>query len=255
MKKMSLLTMAIAMVTLAGSAMAYPSLMGPTGGANMPLADTVGAGKFQVAVDYVAAKDFPFKDAIPMRVLYGVADSVELGASFVKQDTEAPGISLDSWSINGKWVTPLELGDAKLAIGGIYEKTSDINLTMTQFYLVITKPLTTDDKAPVKVRGSVGANWTKASFDFGPLGSVDANKIRPFLDLDLAFGEGYNLTAEYQFKNKWFDIKPLSSLVLRKSINSNWAFQLGVSNAMLGGFAAGPRYYILGGLNYTFGGK
>lgn len=96
MKQLIVLGIAVA---LACAVQAYPTLTGPTGLATLPTAAVAPAGQLQLAADYY---DTEIESTIPVRVLYGIGDNFEIGATYVS-------FELNGWGINGKWLTPLTL--------------------------------------------------------------------------------------------------------------------------------------------------
>ena len=118
MKKLFILGFAAA---LACAAYAYPTLVtGQTGLITVPTAAVAPAGQFQVAMDWFYT--FADDDAIiPIRVLYGINNQFEIGASFLT----AEGSDSDAFGINAKYVLPFALGDADWAVGAAFIDPED----------------------------------------------------------------------------------------------------------------------------------
>ena len=282
MKKLTL-TLAIALFALAGTAFAYPSLLGPTGGANLPNAVVVAPGVFCIAADFVNANDtFPVASGtisgVPavvnetndnignFRLLYGVMQNLEIGASYIHQNAHLQAVNastganigdsvsanLSNWGVNAKYVLPKLFLDSDLGLGVVYMGFNDDSgvKDISQLYAVATKSLTPEDAA-VAVRGSLGVNWSNAELT-DAAGGGSTNAFRPFIDVDLAFANKLNLTAEYQLKNDDFDTDAMASIVARYPITDSLAAELGFSNAVRG-VAGSDRYNLLVGVNYKFG--
>jgi hypothetical protein len=77
--------------------------------------------------------------------------------------------------------------------------------------------------------------------------------FRPFIDVDLAFANGLNITAEYQTKDD-IESKALSSLIARYPLTKQRTLlgEIGLTNA-INGIAGGKSHQLVAGLNYTFG--
>ena len=242
MKKVLVLSL-VALVIAAGAVCAYPSLLGPTGGANLPVANVAAEGQWSVAVDYFNQSSDGVDAAIPVRVLYGIGNNFEVGAMYTLQNTDGSD-SLDTWGINGKFLTASVLGGFNWSVGGVYENISDIDLTAFQAYLVGTRVLVEGTETSPAIRGTVGLNWTKVDYDDG-----DTDAFRPFVNVDLGFKGGTNVTAEYQFKNSDIDDDALASIVIRHPFTPNWSGQIGFTNGFRG-ISGSDDFDLLIGVNY-----
>lgn len=206
MKKV--LTLGLTIAACAVAAYAYPTLAGPTGYGVLPTADVVGAGVLNIAADYYDSDD----STVPIRVVYGIADNFELGASYRSGDqnvfsatefdgpdsyTESIRIS-DMWGINGKWATGLTPLGFDWSLGAQYLQ-GDLNafssLTLegdtfseeldfgdysaTQLYFVGTRNFTDMFACPPDtiVRGTIGVNWTKIDADVDDLFEEEIGEI------------------------------------------------------------------------------
>jgi len=117
MKKLLILGIALA---LACAAYAYPTLSGPTGLVTVPTAAVAPAGQFQASMDWWYI--FNDNDAvIPIRVLYGINDQLEVGAAFFT----AEGSDSDAFGVNAKYVLPFGAGDAEWAVGASFIDPDD----------------------------------------------------------------------------------------------------------------------------------
>lgn len=246
MKKLMFIGMVIALLAITGAAFAYPSLLGPTGGANLPVANVVPAGQWNVALDWFNQSSDGVDSATSFRVLYGLGDTLEFGAVYTKQGTNSD-IDLDTWGLNAKFLTPLTLADFAWSLGATYQKFNDSALDDAKFYqlyFVGTRVLSEGSEEAPAVRGTVGVNWTE--FDFA---GFKTDAFRPFVDVDFAFKTGTNVTLEYQFENSDLDAEALSSIVVRHPINENWSAQIGFSNGSRG-VVGGDNHDLLIGVNY-----
>ena len=237
MKKLFTLGIALA---FACAAYAYPTLTGPTGLANLPTAGIVGAGGFNVAVDYY---DMDGEEAIPIRLLYGLNDTVELGASYWMQD------GVDAFMLNAKWVTPLTLLDMPWALGLQYADF-DFDGTATQFYFVGTRPLLEGDDTMPAINGTFGVNWTMYEED-DALDDEDA--FRFFLGFDATFANNLMLALEYQTKSSDLDEDALWSLLARYPFTETITGQIGYTNGF-GGVIGLDDSNLFAGVNFAWGG-
>ena len=212
MKKLLILGM---LAALACAAYAYPTLGGPTGLVTVPDATVVPTGQLQIAVDWWNLES---DDAIiPLRLLYGVNDSLELGATFTT--SEATG-SDDVWSINAKFVTPLQLADSTMAVGASYAQDGDDVLTV---YGALSKEFNEN------FAGTAALQWDDATEDFmlgiGGKATLDNGLILVGEYVNAMPGAAVNFAARY----------PLTDALTA---------QIGVINALDS---------VTIGLNYAFG--
>jgi len=156
MKKLLLIGMA---ALLSSAALAYPTLMGPTGLVVMPTAVVVAPGAVDIAADYTFLTQSR-KDAdrpIPVRLEWGLVRNFEVGAAY---DYIRGQHTLD---LNAKWVTPFDLLGTKLAVGAMYERVrgagNDAAVTPTDrnAYLVDTFKLF--HEGGVVFHGNVGLTY------------------------------------------------------------------------------------------------
>ena len=254
MKKVLTLGLAVALVAAAGAAMAYPSLLGPTGGTNLPTAKVVKQGTLAVAYDYfandmtVAGLDMDATSAF--RLLYGVTDKAELGITYNTQEVSlvggGPSTDFDNWGLNDKYNFAAEDADFEPAAGVVYQDYNDADFSVTQLYLVGSK-LFRAGEGGTSFRGSLGVNWTKVNFS----GAGDTDAFRPYINLDFGFSNGLTLTGELQLKDSDIDDDPLTSLVLRYPFSKGLAAQLGISNEFRG-VAGGPDHSLTFGITWNY---
>lgn len=263
MKRILSVGMAGLLLAIAGAALAYPSLLGPTGGTNLPTANVIGEGKFDFAFDWFNQKvketydvggtpvEFKTNAAKVFRVLYGFAPNLEGGLGYTSQKLTAEGggdyesISLDNWNLNIKYLTPLTLGEAAWSVGAVYEKFKEDLGKTWQIYFVGTKVFQPATDLSPGVRGSLGVNYSKSQ------NGESVSAVRPFVAIDLAFRKGLSFTAEYQLKDSDFDEKALMSVALRYPFTPELTGQIGFSNGFRG-VSGSDKYDLLVGVKYTF---
>lgn len=169
MKKV--LSLGLAIVALA-AAYAYPTLAGPTGLGVLPTADVVGAGQWDLAVDYYSNdggnSDNNFDSGtVPIRLLYGLGNQFEIGASYRAGTQFVDGGYFDTfdefgnpvtfegdrgirnmWGINAKWLTGLDLAGFCWSLGAQYLQGD------TELDGLVIPPVEVSD--PVAFEGSTG---------------------------------------------------------------------------------------------------
>ncbi len=256
MKRILTVGVAVALVAAAGAAMAYPSLLGPTGGTNLPTAKIAKQGTLNFAYDLYANEVTWGNDKVgntsAFRLLYGLSDKAEVGFTYNNEDYSYfdgaawHSSSFDNWGLNAKVNFAQEGSDLEPAAGVVYQDYNDADTTVTQLYLVGSK-LFRPGEGGTSFRGSLGVNWTKV--DFGAGGDTDA--LRPYINLDFGFSNGLTLTGEYQLKNDDIDDDALMSLVLRYPISKGLNVQVGTSNAFRG-IAGGPDQNLTFGVNWNY---
>jgi len=108
-------------LALALTALAYPTLSGPTGLLTVPTAAVAPGGQFQLAADlqYVDGTD----ELVPLRALYGIGEKFEVGFTYLPEVNDAN----DTWGVNGKYVLPYTLGGAAWAIGAAYSDSDNVS--------------------------------------------------------------------------------------------------------------------------------
>ena len=253
----TLLTLGIALA-LTCAAQAYPTLTGPTGLATLPTAAVAQAGQFQLAADYY---DTEGDSTIPVRLLYGIGDSFEIGATYVSSE-------INGWGINGKWLTPLTLGGFNWALGAQYltysddiediEGTIELEVNGMQVYFVGTRMLMDPDVDAIGLNGTLGANWTKVELDVEGFINEDESAFRLFGGLDATFANRLTLAAELQMEEEDIaDTDMLWSIVARYPFSDAIAVQIGYTNASMIGFATGfnggSESNLFAGLTFGWG--
>jgi len=229
---------------------AYPTLSGPSGQAVIPTAMTAGPG-FTVAADYHNVGD---GNVIPIRVLFGLGDNIELGALYAVLDDAAPfGLDLDNpWGVNAKWKFAQFLG-GDAAVGAQYITApftiglTDFDGTVTQAYFAWTRNFGLGDTQNLGF--SWGANWTEIDPDV--IDKID--DIRFFAGLDLALSERLSVLVDYQTKSSdLLDARALSAVTARVMLTPMIDVQFGSTNAF--GPIATDDHEFFAGLAFKFGG-
>lgn len=229
---------------------AYPTLSGPSGQAVIPTATTAGPG-FTVAADF---HNLDSGSAIPVRVLFGFGDKLEVGALYAfLDDATLVGLDLDNpWGVNAKYAFA-DLFGGKAAVGGEYITESftlgeaDFDGTVTQAYVAWTRPFALGEVQKLGV--TVGANWTQIDPDV--IDKID--DIRYFAGLDLALSDRIAVLADYQTRSSdLFDAKAMSAITARIALTQMIDLQFGSTNAF--GPIAGEDHNFFAGLAVKFGG-
>lgn len=267
---------AVILLMLAGAAFAYPSLLGPTGGANLPVAGVIGKGKIALAADYYQTSETivnenaqtkttsEFSNTYPMRLLYGLTENIEVGVRFDSQDLETTTLdktvsntsksnsSFNTWSVFAKYLLPVEPFGFAIAPGAVYSDIADTEQTFWQLFLVGSRVLYDNSARGTVLRGSLGANYTRE--DSGSA-AKNPSAFRGYLDLDLTLANKLNITGEYQTKDTDLDVDPLTTLVVRYPLSNVISVELGTTNAGRGGLKMSSEHNLFAGVNCTFGGQ
>lgn len=231
-----------AALALTVSAMAYPTLTGPTGQAVIPTAMTAGSG-FTIAADYQNLTGEG--DGIPIRALLGIGQNLEIGVLYEIFNDES-GLD-NAMGANAKFALGNILG-GRTAIGAQFirlETDFDDTLEVIQAYLAWTRRMAIGDEQALAL--TLGANWTQADFDGD---SIDDTRF--FAGLDLALSERLNVLIDYQTASSEFEEDPISAVTARIALNRMLALQVGTTNA-LGPIGLDEHNFFIG-LNARFGG-
>ena len=235
----------------AGTCWAYPSLLGPTGGVNLPVADTVGQGRVEIGMDLLSnstTSDYYTSDVLATRMLFGVSPNAEIGVSYHAQsasdnfDNDYFNNDQSFWGVNAKYVWPQEGTGTSFAIGGVYQQYSeDDTANVFQAYGVASQVFSHTSPTALGCRGSLGVNW-----------STDSNgdsAVRPFAILDLGFHGGVHLSGEYQARNSTFgDDQPIASAIMRIPLNPMRTVvgDIGLTNAYQGVYGDNKQHVMIG---------
>ena len=226
----------------AGAAFANPSLLGPTGGVNLPTADVAGLSELDIALDYQDVNDAGMEEAYPLRLVYGVSENTEIGFDFAKQDD-----NLDSWGLNAKFATPVTLGGFNWSGGIVYKQLNDGDEDGYGLYWVGSRLINEPAEGTPAARMSLGVSY----IDADTLGDA----FRPFVAVDFEFSNGASVIAEYQFKDSELDDEAMGAIALRYPFSEGFTGQVGFTNGMRGvggmddyDFFVGVDFNVAGGL-------
>ncbi len=231
------LVVACAAAVLASSvAGAAPSHLGPTGIVGTPTADVVGAGAYDVAIDYVKWHvPGGHLTCWPVRVVAGVSENVELGIGYSKWKGGSFSMKIVPVHVKAVLVSESETSPA-VAVGiGYGEFKGFPPLTTTTCYLVATKTLSQADEEYADVggargtlRGSFGLMYNRYSH------ATCDSATKPFANLEYQMpGGATTLGVEYKVKEGLGVSRrnAVSSIVLRHMLTPNVWAQVGLTNA------------------------
>jgi len=228
-----LLFLALALM-LACASFALPSLFSYTGTTAQPTAAVVPVNQMQLAADWVNFDPA----AYPLRAVYGLKDGWELGVGYTPQS------ALDAWNVGSKWQVPFAPFGAQTALGAVYFKINEQDLSVTQLYFVGSKPLIEAGEISPAISANLGVNWTQIDED----GDRDS-EVREFASLELAFPNQLTLSGELQTRSS-IDSESLWGV----KATYPWTPTLTVEAGVVNGFTAGSDnvdFFL--GLAYTFG--
>lgn len=226
-------------VALASVTFAYPTLTGPTGLATLPTAAVAPAGQIDLAADYYNTSKGPVENTFPARVTLGVVDSWEIGAAYLFQK------NANTWDLNTKFATPLNLGGFGIAVGAQYAQAdlTGPNDTISQVYVSAGRTLTTGNETVPGIGLTLGANWTKDKL-------IDNSAIRGYVGLEAALMNNLSLNAEYQTKSNKLEGDALWSVAGRLAMSQTLGFQVGWTN---GPFFGGADHNLFAGVDLAWG--
>lgn len=244
-----------AALALAVSAMAYPTLSGPTGQAVIPTGYTAGSG-FTVAADW---QDLEEGSAIPLRVLFGLGSNAELGAAYTIFDdatldgVDDGGVELDNaWNVNGKFAVGRFLG-GQGALGAqwsTFDTNVDFGVDFLQAYFAWTGCFDPTGIGRPNTSLTWGVNWTQADPDVGDT----SDAFRFFAGVGFGLTDKLALLAEYQTEDEdVFDTDPISAITARYWLSRTTGLQVGYTNA-LGGMIGTDNHNLFAGLTFGLGG-
>jgi hypothetical protein len=225
-------------------ALAYPTLIGPTGQAVIPTAE-IAPAFLTVAGDY---RNLPAGTSFPVRALVTPLSSLEVGALYDPYDDEA--LLEEAWSANAK-IQALEIFGGETAVGAIFRRETDradFDTDYWQGYFAWTSDFDREfDTTNIVL--TWGVNWTQLEFANG----VSEEAVRGFAGLRLLFANGVTLAGEYQTKaSDLGDADPLTSAVIRVHLGENFALEVGTTNAI--GLVTESTHRLFAGAEFTFGG-
>jgi|GEM_PF-2269471 len=238
-----------------GTAFGYPALIGPTGLAATPTANSASSGSLLVAGTFYNTEDsdLAMDNSLAARAVFGLLLSLEVGAAFWRAGID--GADVDTASANAKIALPISLIGGKTALGAVLASTNPPigpDVTTTYIYVANTRSLLGIPGGAQVFSLTLGANWTQ--FEDGA--SVD--DIRGFAGFEFAILDRLSLAAEYQSESGDLgDADPLTSVVGRMVLNDNFYLEAGVTNAdpLSGCFTATSEHNLFASLIYGWGKK
>lgn len=250
MRKLLLLTCLVTlMVGLAGPALAYPTLVGPTGIVQLPTADKLPAGAFDLAFDWTKIGIDGDVTLFPVRLVAGITDRAELGVIWARAENSGSGNVIGA---NGKILLLREpISGVSVAAGALVDVLSDDDVfgeirdvTVIQAYAVASKDLSAPLGLAGKARlsGHLGLMFTKVKD-----GSIDESSIRPYIGAEITAPEGGSVAVEFRAKDSDIDRSAVWSVVARYPFAQAFTVQAGVVNL----FGASGHKLTLG-VNYRF---
>ncbi|MFB3883049.1 MAG: hypothetical protein ACE149_17415 [Armatimonadota bacterium] len=248
----------------AGSALAVPSLAGPTGLVMLPTAEiapadlwqvTVGHRSFDVAAMYGGGDSDVSTWAFSL--LKGVADDAELWVAFQRV---TDGTDSDLWEYGGKYQLSENLfprmallGGAKVSVGAslgrwsnavgmgalsMYEEGEGAfggDVETLRAYLVASKQLVPEytgewvwgtDALGTRIVASAGVMYLRVDAEEAGADSL----IRPFLGLQVFGRRNLELCAEYRLKDSDLEDDNVFSVAVRKPFGNATIFEAGLTN-------------------------
>lgn len=204
------------------AARAYPNLNATSGIMAVPTAIVVPAGDAMWAADVLFQED----TTVNGRVVFGLAERLEVGAGFIAGEDTAFGL-------NAKYRLPAMIAGFAWAAGitGIFGDDIDEGM---QIYATGTRPFEFGDG--MTLLGTLGVNFT----------DVDtASAVRPFIGGQLQLGGGTEINGEFVFETGDFD-ESITSLFVRHRFSDRIVGQVGFTNAF--GFTGVSDHDIFIGL-------
>ena len=256
------------LVSSGASALAIPSLGGPTGIALLPTAKIAPVNEWQTAVGYrsfrttymYAAEDVDMS-LWTFNALKGVASDAELWVAYTRGSN---GEDTDIWEYGGKYLLSERLlprtgflADTDIAIGASLGRWADALTDASEFlpfytdtetlraYFVVTTQLVPGDSGawewesstPTRIIGTAGVLYLRVAPD-----ALDsATLFRPFLGVEVIGQNNLALALEYRFKDSGIEDDSLLSALIRYPIDRSTSLEVGLSNASPIGLAQGDQ--------------
>jgi len=212
-------------------AMAYPTFNAETGIVALPNALTAKDGSLAIAADVM----FTDTNTVKARVIYGLNNRIEVGASLTAGNT-------NGGSISAKYRITDDVSRFNFAAGAslTFDNHTD---NVLDAYLAATQAFATVTDARHPILGTLGVHLINVNSD---------NTLRPFVGVQIPMGNRTQLGAEYQLKGGDLFTDPLTSVVLRHNFDQAWTGQVGATNAIGGGSGDTHTYRLFIGAQYTF---
>jgi hypothetical protein len=269
MKSWLLVVLTAALLVSSGaSALAIPSLGGPTGIVLLPTAKIAPVDEWQTAVGYRSFNTtymYAFEDVDmslwTFNVLKGVASDAELWIAYTRGSN---GEDTDIWEYGGKYLLSERLlprtgflADTDIAIGASLGRWADAltnadpllpfhtDVETLRAYFVVTTQLVPGDggdwdweAAPsTRIIGTAGILYLRVDPD-----ALDsATLFRPFLGVEIISQKNLTLALEYRFKDSGIEDDSLFSALIRYPIDEHTNLEVGLANASPIGLALGNQ--------------
>lgn len=276
--------LAVVLVAAGGaSALAIPSLGGPTGLVMLPTARTASPSQWQTAIGQRDFRpEFMYSDTTlslwNLNALKGVSSDAELWVAYVRATN---GEDTNVWEYGGKYrlterVLPNMTGyfaDMDIAIGASLGRYPDALIGETfgmygvepipvltdietrRFYIVATKQIVPYEvgewewEAPPSTRviGTFGLMYLRVEPDQGSTEKL----YRPFFGVEVIGQNNLALVLEYRLKDNDLEEDALFSSMLRYPIDSSTDLEVGLTNASPIGLGQGDQKLFIR-LGYKF---
>lgn len=275
-----LLVLLTAALLVAGgaSALAIPSLGGPTGIAMLPTAKIAPVNEWQTAFGYRSFRS-EFMYAVEdvdmslwtFNALKGVASDAELWIAYTRGSN---GEDTDIWEYGGKYLLSERLlprtgflADTDIAIGASLGRWADAltdadpfmpfhtDIETLRAYFVVTTQLSPAgagdwdwEAAPsTRIIGTAGLLYLRVAPD-----ALDNDTLfRPFLGVEIIGRSNLTLALEYRFKDSGIEDDSLFSALIRYPIDRGTHLEIGLSNASPIGLGLGDQDFFVR-LGYSF---
>lgn len=240
----------LACVGLGARAGSLPTVNGYSGLMSLPNAATIPSGVGYAAADVSLLRNSATdrQGVAPMRVAYGVAPHMEIGAGYAMHQLISG--ETNPWTISAKANLPEMnlrfIGETTPSLGALYTSCDTTGLRATQLFW--TNDIVTDLGWGCSVTKTLGMNWTSFA---QAAGGRSGSALRGFAGVEVVILGPLSIAAEYQTAAGGLDRKPLSSAIVRYNITSNRALQFGYSNA--DGITGAKDHYLFAGMTIHFG--
>lgn len=237
------------LIASGGVLWAYPTLTGPTGQAVIPTAQIACPG-LTVAADWVNLNmetSGGADSAIPIRALFSLGNSAEIGAMYDPADDTGPFKEIVGANLK---VNVGAIFNGDMVLGGQARREEFVDGSQdetVQGYFAWTTDFDACQVDTSNLSITWGINWTQVSPEFGET----ADAVRGFAGATLRLTKVIQLLAEYQTQNEDIgDADPITALTARFFFAPSIAGQLGFTNAV--GLRGSAEQVLFGGLNFTF---
>jgi len=269
MRSWLLVVLTAALLVASGaSALAIPSLGGPTGIALLPTAKIAPVDEWQTAVGYRSFNTtymYAFEEVDmslwTFNALKGVARDAELWIAYTRGSN---GQDTNIWEYGGKYLLSERLlprtgilGGTDIAIGASLGRWANALTNASELlpfytdtetlraYFVVTTQLVPGEAgdwdwqgAPsTRIIGTAGVLYLRVE----PDALASDTLVRPFLGVEVIGQQNLTLALEYRFKDSDIEDDALFSALIRYPIDRSTNLEVGLSNASPIGLAQGDQ--------------